>query len=210
MADLSGYTAMTEMHGAEAAATIISRYLHLVNLSLKGNSEMLERVGDQVVIISDNADDIASSAMALYQGAKLQDHFLPVHAGMHYGEVLVQDGHLYGSPVNLTARITASAREGKMLCSADFINVLSQPVSFNYRFHGLMRFKNIIHSQQIMELVPPCDHSLNPKFIDPVCHLELNEKESLFRLKRKNKVHYFCSQHCMNVFQEISKEVYMA
>lgn len=31
MADLSGYTAMTEIHGAESAAAMVDRYLTLVN-----------------------------------------------------------------------------------------------------------------------------------------------------------------------------------
>ena len=210
IADLSGYTAMTEMHGAAAAAIMIERYERLVHSCLVGDSIVLERVGDQVVVVSEKADDIASTAINLYEKAKLQHHFLPVHAGLHYGEVLVQNGHLYGSTLNLTARIAASAKEDTILCSVAFLNALSQPVPFEYRFHGLLRFKNVIRSQQIMELLLPSHDTCHQKFIDPVCHLQLNERESLFKLRRRNKVYHFCSQHCMNVFQEISKEVYLA
>lgn len=46
MADLSGFTAMTEVHGPEMAAQMIDKYVSLVKSSLKGQSSMLERAGD--------------------------------------------------------------------------------------------------------------------------------------------------------------------
>ena len=210
MADLSGYTAMTEVHGAAAAASLIDRYVTLVDESLVGASTMLERLGDQVVIVSSNADDIIRTAFTLHEKAKLEDHFLPIHAGIHYGEVFRQDGHLFGSTMNLTARITSRAKEGKILCSVDFLRALTDPNQYQYIFHGRIRFKNVIQSREIVEIIPSCSVPLTPKFIDPVCHLELKQEESLFRYKRKNKIHHFCSQQCMNIFQELSQEVYFS
>ena len=49
MADLSGYTALTEIHGAMSAARLVTKYLELVDVSLHGTARLLERVGDQVV-----------------------------------------------------------------------------------------------------------------------------------------------------------------
>ena len=199
---------MTEVHGPTAAASIIERYVGLVDESLVGSSYILERIGDQVVIVSSKADDIINTAFTLHKKAKLEDHFLPIHAGIHYGEVFMQDGHLFGSTMNLTARIASRAKEGKILCSKDFLQALTNLKQYQYLFHGRIRFKNVIRSIEIIEMIPSYSAALQPKFIDPVCHLELKQEESLFRYKRKNKIHHFCSQQCMNIFQELSQEVY--
>ena len=83
MADLSGYTAMTD--GAESAAAMVDRYLTLVNKSLVGDSHLHERIGDQVVIISSHAEQLAYTATFLFEFAHEQEDFLPLHAALHYG-----------------------------------------------------------------------------------------------------------------------------
>ncbi|MBK9381422.1 MAG: hypothetical protein IPN39_08830 [Chitinophagaceae bacterium] len=88
MADLSGYTAMTEIHGAESAAAMVDRYLTLVNKSLVGDSHLHERIGDQVVIISSHAEQLAYTATFLFEFAHEQEDFLPLHAALHYGPVV--------------------------------------------------------------------------------------------------------------------------
>ena len=50
IADLSGYTALTEVHGAHAAADLIDTYQEIVERSLVGESRLQERVGDEVMI----------------------------------------------------------------------------------------------------------------------------------------------------------------
>ena len=56
IADLSGYTALTETHGASAAADIIDKYVEMVKDSLVGDSHFHERAGDEVMIVSSSAD----------------------------------------------------------------------------------------------------------------------------------------------------------
>ena len=52
VADLSGYTALTEMHGSDTAADLIDKYLEIVQNSLVGASHLHERKGDEVMIVS--------------------------------------------------------------------------------------------------------------------------------------------------------------
>jgi class 3 adenylate cyclase len=204
MADLSGYTAWTEVHGAEAAATLVQTYIGLVEQSLQGESSMLERIGDQVVIISSNPNDIARTAVTLYKNAAAQHHFLPVHAGIHYGEVFRQNGQLFGSVINFCSRLASRAKEGKILCSTDFVYALSDRSIYHFLVRGKAQFKNIFEAAEVVELVPDRSQKSNPKFIDPVCHMQLDKNERMYRYMRKNEVRHFCSVHCMNVFQEMS------
>ena len=64
-ADLSGYTAMTETHGAETAANIIDEYLSIVNQSISETVKIHQNVGDEVLLVSDNAEDLFHSAVLL-------------------------------------------------------------------------------------------------------------------------------------------------
>lgn len=111
MADLTGYTAMTEIHGALSAATMVEKYLELAGKSMIGKSRLLERAGDQLVIVSESADDITYTALRLLEHTAAENNFLHIHAGLHYGPVLEQSGSFYGSSMNLTARIAALANE---------------------------------------------------------------------------------------------------
>jgi class 3 adenylate cyclase len=56
MADLSGYTALTEAHGAISAADLIDRFLQIVKQSLVGSSRLHQRRGDEVMIVSESPD----------------------------------------------------------------------------------------------------------------------------------------------------------
>ena len=65
MADLTGYTAMTEAHGGASAAKMVGKYMELVNSAMVGTARLHQRIGDQVVIVADQAHDILETAQRL-------------------------------------------------------------------------------------------------------------------------------------------------
>ena len=103
MADLSGFTAMTEMHGPQSAIDTVNRYLKLAETSMYGSSRLLERVGDQLVIVSSDSNDLAITALRLMEFAALEDNFLPLHAGLHFGSIIEDAGSFFGSAMNITS-----------------------------------------------------------------------------------------------------------
>ena len=133
VADLSGYTALTETHGALSAADLIDKYVEIVNNSLVGNSYLHERVGDEVMIVSGSPDNLLSSALVLLNNVLQQYKFLHIHGALHYGKVLKRNDSFFGSAINLTSRIASQAKPGVFLCSADFLNALTdkKACSFN-------------------------------------------------------------------------------
>lgn len=200
MADLSGFTALTEIHGSEVAAQMIQKYVELVRSSLKGESFMLERVDDQVVAISPDPDDLALTALLLLEHSQKEKHFLAIHAGLHYGSALEQSGHYYGSAINLTARIASKAKDGKILCSKDFIDALSNTEAFRYEYHGQFKFKNVLESKEIVELLPAKVSMGQNKNLCPVCHMQLDTNEKRFHFSHEGHSFYFCSEECKDIF----------
>src|SRR5215203_5945586 len=104
MADLSGYTALTETHGASSAADIIDKYLNIVDDCLVGESRLHERTGDEVMIISPTADDLLATALSILYKCLKEHHFLLLHGGMHYGEILMRNNSYFGTAINFTSR----------------------------------------------------------------------------------------------------------
>ncbi len=201
MADLSGYTAMTEVHGAAQAIFMVDKFIKLAEKSLLGKSRLFERVGDQVVIISEDADDLARTAVALYKNSQREARFLPVHAGLHYGPVLEQYGSFYGSTVNVAARIAAEAKDGSLLASFEFITALKNPKSFHYKLYGTPHFKNVLNPTRLFKIIPEVTGHAHVHYIDPVCHMRLEENENDFIYKVDGKEYRFCSEECLSIFK---------
>src|SRR5688572_26023762 len=143
IADLSGYTALTESHGAVAAADLIDRYSSIVENCLVGDCKVHERVGDEIVIICSSPDHLAATAAMILESTAKEEYFLQVHGGMHYGKVLQRANRYFGTTINLASRIAAKAEAGKVLCSHEFMNALSDKSVLNLISKGNQEFKNI-------------------------------------------------------------------
>jgi class 3 adenylate cyclase len=51
----------------------------------------------------------------------------PTHIGIHCGPVVFQDGDIYGSTVNVAARLSARAAPGEVLVSKPVADRIAQP-----------------------------------------------------------------------------------
>ncbi len=202
IADLSGFTALTEFHGASAAADIADQFEQAAIASLEGESFLFKRVGDQVIIMSSKADDIARTALQLQLHTREISQFLAIHAGLHYGTVLEKDEDYYGSGMNTTARITAKASGGVLLVSSDFVEALSEPGLFRFNYFGEIKFKNVFSKIRLLELV----QEESPRYVDPVCRMQLSHSDIKHITRHDDGTYYFCSDGCLNIFENNKNE----
>ena len=202
MADLSGYTALTEVHGDRAAMLVINKFLDIAKKSLAGESRLLERSGDQLVIISEDADDLARTAMALLRNSESESYFLPIHAGLHYGTVFEHNGHFYGSTLNLASRISSRAKGNRILCSGDFIDAMAEPDIFRTVYQGSVNFKNVFEAREIFELQALSSLEKFELKIDPICQMQLDEQQLNISYHTGHEDFHFCSEDCKDIFQK--------
>lgn len=200
MADLTGYTAMTDVHGGESAAKIVRRYLELVDRALFGRARLSQTVGDQVVITSDCANDAAATAIRLNELALQEERFLSIHAGIHYGAIFQENNNLFGSTINVASRIMNLANHGQILCSADFVAKVSPDNGSNFRSFGMHRLKNVMKEVEVYELCPASLSSSN--LIDPVCHMLVDPSKGDFVYSYDKTTYHFCSVNCRKLFIE--------
>ncbi len=196
MADLSGYSALTETHGALSAADLIDKFVAIVNDCLVGDSKLTERVGDEVMIISSSPDYLLSTAALIIQHTSKEDKFLRVHGGLHYGEVLQRNNSFFGSTINLTSRIAKKASPGSFWCSDEFEQALTDKSMFTLTPKGKHRFKNITEEKGIAELAAQSQHAV---FVDPICQMLILNRATAIQHPGTEEL-YFCSPQCLDIY----------
>src|SRR5690606_16141791 len=143
MADLSGYTALTETHGSVSAADLIDKYFRIAESCLVGESKIHERKGDEIMIVSNSPGALLATALKLEASTVYEENFLQIHGGLHFGKVLKRTGNYYGSAINLASRIAAKAAPGTYWCSDDFVHSLKDKSHSTFFSKGIHKFKNM-------------------------------------------------------------------
>src|SRR5215470_19731550 len=118
IADLVGYTALTEAHGGGEAAAIVERYRILAENATRSNVRLVETVGDQLLFVATSPHGAVRTAIDLRDALDAEPRGLGLRAGIDCGPVVERDGRFFGAAVNLTARLAAEAGSGQILCSA--------------------------------------------------------------------------------------------
>jgi class 3 adenylate cyclase/YHS domain-containing protein len=198
MADLSGYTALTETHGPVSAADLIDKYILIAESCLVGDSRIHERRGDEIMIISDSPDSLLATALKLESNTICEENFLQVHGGLHFGKVLKRADNYFGSAINLVSRIAAKAASGTFWCSADFVDSIENKSLCCFVSKGIHTFKNITGEKEVFEV---CIDRINTNYIDPVCRMVIvNRQNAIYHPDGGG--HYFCSPQCLEIYKE--------
>lgn len=121
--DMSGYTALSERDqpGALLHAALLQKCGR--NAAQHAGGQLIKSLGDAVMLRFPTPQAAIAAAVALRRdyaagAATLGVAPLPLHGGLHHGEVVAaRDGDLYGAAVNLASRLCAAAGDGQMVVS---------------------------------------------------------------------------------------------
>ena len=198
MADLSGYTALTETHGSVLAADLIDKYIHIAENCLVGDSKLHQCTGDEIMFISDSPDFLLATAIRLEANTVSEENFLQVHGGLHFGKVLKRANSYFGSAVNLVSRIAAKAAAGTFWCSEEFANSITDKSACTFKSKGKHLFKNINGEKEVFEVSL---EKIRTSYIDPVCRMLIVNPQNAIHHPGHSE-HYFCSSQCLEVYKE--------
>lgn len=203
MADLSGYTALTETHGSVSAADLIDKYIRIAENCLAGDSKLHQRTGDEIMFIADSPDFLLATALKLASATASEENFLQVHGGLHYGKVLKRGGNFFGSALNLVSRIAANADAGTFCCSDEFVNSITDKSVCTFKSKGNYSFKNINGEKEVFEV---SIEKTKTNYIDPVCRMLILNPQNAIHHPGENEL-YFCSAQCFKLYSENSRFV---
>jgi adenylate cyclase len=114
-ADLVGFTQFTVQHGDDRAADLaICFHEHVRRLASEVGCEVVKRIGDAVMVRSENGDAAVELAQRILTLA--DEHGLPLaRVGLDTGPAIERDGDWFGSTVNTASRVTSAASAGELL-----------------------------------------------------------------------------------------------
>ena len=200
IADLAGYTALTEAHGGGEAARIIDRFVALADSAVRPGVEVVESVGDALLVAASDPLELVRTAIAIGTAVAIEPMFPGVRIGMHMGPVVVKGGRYYGPALNLTARIAANARPGQILCTGTIASVCEGRGVVRCRPLGPVRFKNVPAPVDVFEVDAGGGSITADPGIDPVCQMHVGTAAAPAQLPYGGRTYVFCSFECAKAF----------
>ncbi|ORW12364.1 adenylate/guanylate cyclase domain-containing protein [Mycolicibacter longobardus] len=117
-ADLTGFTALTQVLTSTELATLLTEFGgEVADVVHADGGRVVKFIGDAVMWVSSTPRLLAKAAADLVNHPEAQAAGLQVRAGLAYGEVLAINGDYFGTPVNLAARLVDAAAPRQVLAS---------------------------------------------------------------------------------------------
>ena len=201
MADLCGYTALTETHGALQASETVLRFVRLVEGSLEPGVRIVDCIGDAVFCAGEDAHAVVRTALRLGDAVRREPGFPRISTGLHRGTVVEREGRLVGAPINLTARLTSQAVGDQVLCTEAIARLADSIGGLKCRTVGEQHFRNVAHPVPVFELVPSMERRARSA-VDPVCRMQVEVDSAAATVEHAGTPYYFCSKHCAHAFSE--------
>lgn len=115
--DLSGYTALTDLDGDQAAAAATSRFEEAVSIgALRDGGRVMKLLGDGALLRFDRVSDAVKATLGIR--AALVGVGVQTHAGIDSGPIAERDGDVFGRTVNMASRLANAAESGQVLVTA--------------------------------------------------------------------------------------------
>jgi adenylate cyclase len=148
-ADAVGYS---RLMGDDDVATVRTLSTHRALMSetvISSGGRVVDSPGDNFLAEFASAVDAvkAASAIQIRLGAAnasiAEGRRMAFRIGVNLGDVLVEDGRIYGDGVNVAARLEAQAEPGGILISSSIYDQVRDKVAFDFVDRGKLSLKNI-------------------------------------------------------------------
>lgn len=200
LADLAGYSALTEAHGDEHAADTAAAFVREVRRHLAGCAgEEVKTIGDALLVRIFDAGEAVRLAERIVSEQSARHRALGVRVGMHTGTAVRRDGDWFGAAVNLAARIADQARAGEVVMSAATVEAAGAAVRDRVRSRGAHRLKNVSRPVDLFVLEGDGEPA-RPRPVDPVCRMGLDPDQAHGRQVHRGVEYHFCSPACFAAF----------
>lgn len=141
-ADLVGFTRLGEQMPPDELSAVAGRLEDLLLGLVEPPVRFVKSIGDAVMVVSPEPEPLVDTTLALLEAADSEsDDFPQLRAGLAAGEALSRGGDWYGRPVNLASRVTAIARPGSVLATAELHE--AAPGEFRWSKAGIRPLKGI-------------------------------------------------------------------
>jgi class 3 adenylate cyclase len=149
-ADIANSTALTERLGDAAfreRARSLDERLRAAIGEARGAAINGKLLGDGVLAVFASARDAIECGLAC--NAAGADVELPMHLGIHAGDVIREDDNIYGGAVNIAARIADASAAGEVLVSQTVRDLARTSAGVDFEDRGEHLLKGIAELQRL-------------------------------------------------------------
>jgi TolB-like protein len=178
--DVVGYSQSMQADEAGTLAALSGIRQVTDNQISQHRGRIANTAGDSVVAEFGSAVQAVSCAIALQQelSSRTRDADLQVRIGIHLGDVVDKGGDLFGTAVNVAARLEGIAQPGGIVVSAAVRDAIAGKLAASFADLGPQTLKNIAEPLRAYALSPKAG-SLSPAVSWPEEVLPLPSKPSI-------------------------------
>jgi class 3 adenylate cyclase len=154
-ADIVGSTALTERMGDagfRAKARELDGALRAIIRGNDGTPVEGKLLGDGVLAVFASARQALEAALRC--GTAGDEAGLPLHLGIHAGDVIREESNVYGGAVNIAARIAAASAPGEVLVSDTVRGLARTSAGVSFEDRGEHNLKGVAEPQRLFTVRP--------------------------------------------------------
>ncbi len=200
--DMAGFTAFTEAHGDHRAAELAEAFATIAEMVLGPGDEMIKTIGDAVMVTSDNVTTALAFLRRLDDETRRIREFPLLRAGLCAGAVIKRRGDVFGSTVNIAARLAAIAKAGQIVVNDTAASALRGADLLASTSLGPLRLRNIGAPIEAFAIDVGTRHQ---EHVDPICRVHVTTDAELLTIMQEGTSYrfYFCSTACLQQFARL-------
>ncbi|MEP6298906.1 MAG: adenylate/guanylate cyclase domain-containing protein, partial [Ilumatobacter sp.] len=196
--DLAGFTALTGVHGDEAAADLVDDFTQIATIAAGvGGAELVKTIGDAVMFAALTPEAGLDAVRRLFHATFEHEGFPEPRAGIHHGPVVERRGDYFGATVNLAARVASRAGSGQALVTATILDAITA-ADLDAVPLGPHQLRNVLDPVELWAIELCATHI--DISVDPVCRMRLSCQAAVARVRHEGVEHRFCSLACVAAF----------
>src|SRR5918995_7465051 len=166
--DLAGFSAIADVYGDAAAIDVLEIFESMVREALRGYEPPIKWIGDEAMLAFPEPEIAIQALGALLQACRKEPRLPLTRAALNHGPVIRRGSDLFGSTVNIAARIASLASPGQLLATQSIAEIAAAR-GILVRDLGKVALRSVAGEVSLyeIELAPSPD----PVWIDPVCKM---------------------------------------
>ena len=148
--DIVGYTAMMQENEANAVSVVKKYHSILQTVVAYHSGKIINDYGDGSLCTFSSTIDAIRAAIEIQE--QLKKDQIPLRIGLHVGEILFEEGKVFGDGVNVASRIQSLGQANTILFSGEINSKIRNQPEFNSVSLGKFEFKNVDEPIEVFAL----------------------------------------------------------
>jgi adenylate cyclase len=166
-ADVIGYSRLMRDNEEATVRDIAAHRVLISEIIQQHHGRVIDSPGDNILAEFASVVDAVNGAVKIQQVIKKRNADIPedrrmeFRIGINLGDVIEEEGRIYGDGVNIAARVEGLAAGGGIAISGIVYDSIKDKLSLGYHYFGEQDVKNIPDSVRIYRLLTESDDACN-------------------------------------------------